>query len=219
MSLYGTNKFKAFYGNQKVKAIMYGTQKVWSGATEITYKDGDRVIGVQEVEEGQDVLHPSLDLTKTGYTLVGWTLTKGSENIIAQLLAPAEPITVYAVYLPNTLVVAQGDVGTVWYTQQIKDERYISGTLGTEKRVTTGNDFVSCTFTVNSGLYQTVSGTTKVNGSLSGKSGWHQNEVTPNITKSGTYTVSSIFVAGEQSTYTCVVGVNSITLSNPKAWV
>lgn len=213
-------KLKKFTHNgQKVKKWIHNGVKVWSNGAEVSYYDGTNLLGTFDIEEGLDVLHPPIDTSKADYTLVGWALSDRSLDIIEEMVASDEPINLYAVYLPNTLVVAQGDVGTAWYTPQIKDERYISGSLGAEKRVTTGNDFVSCTFTVNSGLYQTVSGTTKVNGSLSGKSGWHQNEVTPNITRSGTYTVSSIFVAGEQSTYTCVVGVNQITLSNPKAWV
>lgn len=209
-------KLKKFTHNgQKVKKWIHNGVKVWSNGAEVSYYDGTNLLGTFDVEEGLDVLHPPIDTSKADYTLVGWALSDRSLDIVEEMVASDKPINLYAVYLPNTLVVAQGDVGTVWYTQQIKDERYISGSLGSEKKVTSGNDYVSCTFTVNARFYQTVSGATKVNGS---GSGWHQNDVTPSITKSGTYTASSIFV-GNNGTYTCVVGVTKITLSNPKAWV
>ena len=207
---FGNAKPKLMYGNSKVK-LMYGSTKLYSSGSAVSYYDGATLIGTLDVDEGLDVLHPDLPLSKEGYTLVGWQY---NDERVETLAADGEAMTLYAIYLPNTLVVAQGDVGTVWYTPQIKDERYISGSIGSEKKVSSGNDFVSCTFTVDPGMYQTVSGTTRVNGS---GSGWHQSDVTPSITSGGTYTVSSIFV-GNNGTYTCVVGVNQITLSNPRAW-
>ena len=210
-------KLKRFTHNgQKVKKWIHNGVKVWSNGAEVSYYDGTNLLGTFDVEEGLDVLHPPIDTSKADYTLVGWALSDRSLDIVEEMVASDEPINLYAVYLPNTLVVAQGDVGTAWYTQQIKDERYISGSLGSEKRVSWGNGYVSATFTVNSGHYQTVSGTTGVNGS---GHGGHMQEVIPRITQNGTYTVSSYFDTYGEGTYTCVVGVKQITLSNPKAWV
>ena len=208
---FGNAKPKLMYGNSKVK-LMYGSTKLYSSGSAVSYYDGATLIGTLDVDEGLDVLHPDLPLSKDGYTLVGW---KYNDERVETLAANGESMAVYAIYLPNTLVVAKGVVGTGSYTQQIYDANYISGSIGNSDRVSWGNGYVSATFTVNAGLYQTVSGTTSVNG---GGHGFHIYEVTPDVTKSGTYTVSSYFDSAGEGTYYCAVGVNQITLSNPRAW-
>lgn len=78
---------------------------VWSGASVVHYYDNTTLLGTEEVDEGEDVLHPSIDTTKSNYTLVGWSTEPNDLNKqVTSLVATGEEMNLYALYLPNTRV-------------------------------------------------------------------------------------------------------------------
>ena len=80
---------------------------VWSGASVVHYYDNTTLLGTEEVDEGEDVLHPSIDTTKSNYTLVGWSTEPNDLNKqVTSLVATGEEMNLYALYLPNTRVIS-----------------------------------------------------------------------------------------------------------------
>lgn len=209
-------------------------QKVWSGASEVSYYDGDTLLGTEEVDEGEDVLHPSINTAKSGYTLYGWATTKGSETRVTSLLATGEPMTVYAIYLPNNLVVASGSVvGGLWtsYSQGIKNAKYISGGLGcTADRagyyIGGGWANASTSFNLTLGVYRNA---TIAWGVAEGQGSFHAFYVdganvgysagSKQVTSDGTHTLATEGNTSNDSWTSTTIGITNITLSNPIAWV
>lgn len=210
-------------------------QKVWSGASEVSYYDGDTLLGTEEVDEGEDVLHPSINTTKSGYTLYGWATTKGSETRVTSLLATGEPMTVYAVYLPNTLTVFSGDRVNGSYSVYSKNDKYVSGGfIASATRATYyvggGSADASASFSINLGVYQqaNVSGRGTVGGygdTYNEHSYYDGSEYTETYfsrthTASGAHSLSAHGdSSGNQSYLDVAIWIRSITLSNPIAWV
>lgn len=106
--------------------------KVWSGATVVSYYDGDTLMGTEEVDEGEDVLHPSFSTSKDGYTLYGWGLN--SDERITSLVASGETMTLYAIYTANT--------------------KTMSNVCALSAHAVYNEQFRDGTFTVNMGRYQ-----------------------------------------------------------------
>lgn len=112
-------------GLTKIKAgYMYESgewNKVWSFGSEVSYYDDDTLIGKEDVDEGRDVLHPSLTMPiKEGYTFCGWTLENGTYDKVTELVATEQPMTLYAMYLPNSI-------------NALGNARYISGSTYTSE--------------------------------------------------------------------------------------
>lgn len=110
--------------------------KIWSGATVVSYYDGDTLMGTEEVDEGEDVLHPSFSTSKEGYTLYGWGLN--SDERITSLVASGETMTLYAIYTANTKTFSNVCALSAHavYNEQFRDGsfnvnmgRYQSGTI------------------------------------------------------------------------------------------
>lgn len=204
-------------------------QKVWSGASEVSYYDGNTLLGTVEVDEGEDVLHPSINTTKSGYTLYGWATTKGSETRVTSLLATGDPMTLYAIYLPNSITVAQND--------RILDANYISGSLTASVTAHWNTSYSSVSFTLNTGKYQDAQinarldtasmGTGQLGvgeGYVDGRSladsitGGSSVNKTFNI-GSGNHSLRVGATAYDDYRQTCWIHTQWITLSNPIAWV
>lgn len=152
----GTTKIsKIFKGTTKCKCVYKGTTKVWSGASLVSYYDGETLLGTEEVDEGTDVLHPSINTVKTNYTLYGWTLSNGATERAETLLATGEPMTVYAIYLPNSILVAKSHrYNTDTVTVDIWNPNYMSGSAYVECVSNGSSETRSTTFTLNLGKYQ-----------------------------------------------------------------
>lgn len=215
---FGNAKPKLMYGNSKVK-LMCGSTKLYSSGSAVSYYDGATLIGTLDVDEGLDVLHPDLPLNKDGYTLVGWQY---NEERVATLAANGDNMALYAVYLPNTLVVYQEG--------SIHDANYTSGSY---RATATGNwNSASDTanFNVNFKDYQ--------NGAINcyftmggvGFGAYYVNGV-QNIVYSGTTSIPNIdgiihnganSIGADAYAGSGTLGVSMtvrrITLSNPRAW-
>ena len=122
----GTSKVKFYLGSNKVKAIYKGSTKVWSGASIVSYYDGTTLLGTEEVEEGEDVLHPDIDTTKANYTLYGWSTSPNGQRT-AQMVANGEPMTLYAIYLPDTITVCVSSRSGSSATVSVWNSKYMGG--------------------------------------------------------------------------------------------
>ncbi len=122
----GASKVKFYLGSNKVKAIYKGSTKVWSGASIVSYYDGSTLLGTEEVEEGEDVLRPDIDTTKANYTLYGWSTSPNGQRT-TQMVANGEAMSLYAIYLPNTLTVCVSSRNGSSATVSVWNSKYMSG--------------------------------------------------------------------------------------------
>ena len=102
---------------------------VWSGASLVSYYDNDTLLGTEEVDEGEDVLHPSFSTSKTGYTLVGWSTEPNDLNKkVTTLVASGEEMTLYALYVPNTIVVcgSSRSGASTWNSRYMSGAAYVT---------------------------------------------------------------------------------------------
>lgn len=221
MKYIGNTKLKWYFGNTKLKSFFHGDDKVWTGASPVSYYEGNVLRATIDVDEGTDVLHPNLSMVKSGYTFVGWALTNGGERV-ETLVATGEPMSLYAIFVPDTLVIssftlrkAQYSTGYFVYIEnQHRDSRYLSAdpwvhiSAWGEGPATADSQ----TFTLDMKEYQNVSFVQKndANG------GFFASFLPINITQSGTYTVGGTIVPGPERSEGAV-GCE-ITLSNPIPW-
>lgn len=202
--------------------------QVWSGASEVSYYDGNTLLGIEEVDEGEDVLHPSLSTAKENYTLVGWKQAVYGDKVL-ELNATGEPMVLYAMYLPNTY-------------NAVGDSTYVTGGTSTSNSATPayqgGQDLGSSTsFVLNMREYQNNSVTVVqqniYSGHLDDDQPWGYGmldsyEIPKNSSRSysnianGTHilrTVGHTANEGEaRNTQTLRCYVASIILSNPTPW-
>lgn len=233
----GTSKVKFYLGDKKVKSIYQGPTKVWSGASLVSYYDGATLMGTEEVEEGEDVLHPSFSTAKSGYTLYGWRLSSGDNSRIESLTATGEPMTLYAFYLPNSMTIASGYISGNSFVQSVWNTEYLSGQSGLATYATWNNRTVYGSFSLNKGKYGTASVTvsdyfenkgtgalgvgearfdgTVIGTPIEGGSG-HSKTFTVNA---GSHSLSLYVISYGDYTQSGVMGVTNITLTNPQAWV
>jgi len=149
---------KIMVGTQKFKYVYRGTDKVWSGASIVSYYDGNTLMGRNEIDEGQDVLHPSFNTQKTGYTLYGWATTSGATERVESLVATGEPMSLYAIYLPNTFTVYQAHINQYGqYVQDVVNSNYVSGAFAVSAAASWNQNEDSGSFTLLSkGKYNTA---------------------------------------------------------------
>lgn len=149
MALYaGDNLINLKIGDLKGCKIYEGDDLIWAGASEVSYYDGNTLLGTEEVDEGDDVLHPSFSTSKLGYTLYGWTQTSGSTTRVTSLTATGEPMTLYAIYTPNTVTAVSN--GT------ITDAEYVSGNVSATAIGNYNQSTASASFNLSKGRYQTA---------------------------------------------------------------
>ena len=196
----------------------------------VAYYDGSTLIGTARYTKGKDVLHPPLTMpTKTDYTFVGWTDTPGSLDKVTTLVSDRTPITLYAIYLPNSINV-------------VGNSRYISGSTYTSNSATpayTGGQGLdsSVSFTLNMHEYQNNSVVVVCqalysghvdndqpsgNGKFDGNIIYKNNSATYANVANGTHTVKTEGHTANESdarnTQELRCYVSSLTLSNPLAW-
>ena len=95
----GSIKSKLYIGNQKLKQVYIGAQKIYSSGNIVTYICNG-VTYKEEVEEGQTVLSPKTFVpTLSGWNFVGWRQdTTASGSVLISLDMDDSPITLYAVF-------------------------------------------------------------------------------------------------------------------------
>ena len=212
-------------------------QKVWSGASEVSYYDGDTLLGTEEVDEGEDVLHPSINTAKSGYTLYGWATSKTATERVESLNATGEPMRVYAIYTPNSILVAKSRRYTadsvkvdVWNTDYMSGSAYVN--------VTTygGPDTAYTTFTINLGRYQNSSVKIWAYRYSIDDQGYGHDDPNSNITVDGVSKRTGDVLTNTSGTHTMGAlawtnwgngerfvrmngGLAEVILSNPIAWV
>lgn len=199
---------------------------------------------VKIVRRNKDVLHPSIPTAKAGYTFVGWALTPGGAKLTS-LLATEITITLYALYVPNTLDILVGSFGGwsydtagwhISYSRTI-NSNYINGATDAyiQKEWSSGSATASFNLALNE--YQNAEVIVQAKycpndtGNLSvGTARFDNNELNAWNLSGSTYTKTySNVAAGNHSLniYTIsydyysqanVVGVTKITLSNPTPW-
>lgn len=196
----------------------------------ISYYDDSTLLGTQKVPNGKDVLHPSITMpSKENYTFCGWTTENGSYNKETTLVSTGEPMSLYAMYLPNSLNV-------------VGNSRYISGSTYTSDSHTPAYEGEqsldsSTSFTLNMQEYQNNSVTVVCQAIYSG----HIDNDQPsgngkfdssNVPKNGSSTFTNIangthivktegHTANEgeaRNTQELRCYVSSLVLSNPISW-
>lgn len=216
---------KMYRGSAKVKYIYRGASKVWSGAAPVSYYDGNTLLGVEDVDEGSDVLHPSITMpAKEGYTFVGWSTSNSIADWTDVLVATDEPMVLYAIYEPNTKTIS----GNTW------DSNYASGSHEIVTASQGVYDSATGYFNINFRRYQSCSVSFWSERYTVDMQGYGHNEgasfTVDGASYSGSPTIS--MASGSHSYFASVhadwvydkyekktIRVTSITLSNPIAWV
>lgn len=217
------------------------TLKRNGGGALIKYYDGTTLLGQETVAINEDVLHPSITMpTKSGYTFVGWSTTTSKTNYVTELLSTGEPMNLYAMYAPNTLVVIEGGLVSTTPTYTVLDTFYVSGSVYIQQGRTPGSQGwgqwdASATFTLNRRFYQSGSVTVRESNTYYGwetdspnATGYYDGDAIGKNT-SKTYSIGNgnhtLRNAGrtseEESRPSTQVGstyVTNLTLSNPQAW-
>lgn len=229
----GTDKFKLMLGDKKVKYVYQGASKEYSSGSIVSYYDENTLLGTEEVEEGLDVLHPDIDTSKTGYTLVGWGTSTDLSSMVRTMTATGDDITLYALYLPNSLLVATGSVtnsaGHTSYSGDSLSAAYISGALGcTAERAGyiagAGSCSASAIFTVKLGMYKKATISWNVATGM-GDNQWFSvdgidtSSGSKVVTVDGSHTLQTGGSTPGNSWNSCTIGITNITLSEPKEWV
>ena len=203
-------------------------KQVWSGASEVSYYDGDTLLGMREVDEGEDVLRPDLDMTKSGYTHVGWKQAVYGDKVL-ELNATGEPMVLYAMYLPNTY-------------NAVSDSTYVTGATAVSHAETpyyTGHQSwdITKSFVLNMREYQnnsiTVVERNLYSGGIDDYAPWGYgefdgNNVPKNSSRTytnisnGTHTLRTIGQTVDEqvhvNTQETRLYVSSLILSNPTPW-
>lgn len=96
----GAKKTKFQYGASKVKKIYRETTQVYLSGNVVTY-NVDNVLYMQEYEEGQNVLNPTVvSPSKVDHTFKGWSKSPGG-SVLSSLSMGGDPIALYAVFQRN----------------------------------------------------------------------------------------------------------------------
>jgi len=219
------------HNGSKVKKWIHNGVRVWSGASLVSYYDDAGVLkGTKEVDEGSDVLRPDIDMSKAGYTHVGW---KYNSEVITELVATGDPMTLNAIYVPNTLTVASCELnGWTWngyvfyptYVQSVWNTNYISGSAIAWDGGYWTQISDTKTFSLNKGYYQTASASFNYAGAKYGE----YYSGAPDYKIDGVKALSASLDNGNHSLYvyqfigdekvSVAFFITSVTLSNPRAW-
>ncbi len=239
----GANKIKhiSFYHNGEMKKIKRVWQyhngvyrQVWTGASTVNYYDGDTLLGTEEIDENEDVLRPTtIDTSKAGYTLYGWKASPDAKSRIERLVADGEAISLYAYYVPNTLVIASGTINSYgWciYTAGVWDANYINGSafasagragyyVGGGEAVASGSFYIALNEYQKASIsYRCASGNGEDISYQFDGINRNSGDYTTIVTRSGSHSMYTRGVTSYDSWTSSMVGITNITLSNPIAW-
>lgn len=231
ISLYKNGEYEKIRNVYLYKDGIY--QRVWTGASIVTYYDGEDIMGVEEVDEGEDALHPSFSTAKAGYTLYGWKLAPDDQSRVEQKLGTGEPFSLYAYYVPNTLVILSCNiVQALWCsrTEISRNTNYISGKPYADVGMAMyGHNYGawaensgSCYVALNE--YQNATVAWKF---ATGNGDFHSAKINgANVSGSGSFNLMasgniSFYAKGyapAESWVSSICGATQITLSNPTPW-
>lgn len=177
-------------------------------------------------------------MNKTGYTHVGWTGYGGTERFETKV-ATGEPMALYALWLPNSLVVLSATIGNwtsdsaYWhyqYNRQVFNTKYVSGTTDNTVMVHwSGQSSTATNFTIKKGLYGTAMATFNLSHAPQdvGALDWGQGYVDDasvakgNSTRelsNGVHTMRCFAQAYGDYRERVVICITNITLTNPTKW-
>ena len=232
ISLYKNGEYEKIRNVYLYKNGVY--QRVWTGASIVTYYDGENVMGVEDVDEGADALHPAFSTTKQGYTLYGWKLAPTDKSRVEQKLGTGEPFSLYAYYVPNTIVIASGtltnSMGWCSYALGVWNANYINGSAyavaGRAGYIAGGGSVeANASFYIGLNEYQKASIGYRCMGGNGDNHSWKfdgnnrdEGNYTALVTKSGSHSMYTRGTTGNDSWTSSLIGITNITLSNPEAW-
>lgn len=227
----GATKIKKWYrGATKIKKWYRGANKVWSGASMVSYYDGNTLLGVEEVDADTSVLHPDIDMTKSGYVHVGWKDSINGE-FVEELLATGEPMAVYAIYVVDTIAVASGYIngrGTTnpSYAAASLNTSYVTGSIGSTPQIwyNPGTTGAQCDFVLNKKFYQKAQlticmATHNICSSYfdgTGISDGYSAEIQNGAHRISIYATNEAEIGHGWAVN--ATGIASLVLSNPKVW-
>lgn len=205
----------------------------------VSYYDGSTLLGIRRVSKGKDVLHPSITMpVKTDYTFVGWATSNSEDDWVSTLVADSESITLYAIYLPNSLTVcASHRVNASSATTDTWNSRYMGGSAYVIQESNGQSLTGSATFTITLNRYQnsrTVLWTHWYmidsdgygydrDGSMgvdSDSSQYQNGSVLNDLVGNHTMTVHAFPNWGNGERFVRAFGgLANVTLSNPIAWI
>lgn len=108
--IYAGGAIKKIYADGMIRKVYahYGLGEialVFSSSISVTYVVNTGVSYTEEVEYGASCLSPSSFVpSKDGYKFIGWAETIGG-SVLKSKTAGTEPITLYAVFIPNTITI------------------------------------------------------------------------------------------------------------------
>lgn len=125
----GSSKVKCFIGENKVKKIFLGAEKMYSAGSIVTYNVDNNVSYQEEVDEGLTVLSPqTFTPSKSGWTFVGWREDNtANSSVLSSKTMGDEPITLYAVFKAGVTVTYYNNSTTASTTS--KDRIYNNGNV------------------------------------------------------------------------------------------
>lgn len=136
----GSSKLKIYLGSNKVKKAYLGTKQIYSSGSTVTYVISATESYTIEYDEGADVLTfiPSLD----GYTFLGWSETDGGDALTSLVMGD-EPVTLYALWIANSIVVTDCTITThnyysIAYSDRTIDDNYCSYVADTIHKIGNG---------------------------------------------------------------------------------
>lgn len=122
----GSNTYKGFLGNVKMKKGYIGATKVYSAGEIVTYVIDTGNTKQEEIDEGASVLSPrTFTPSKTGWTFVGWRSDKTADSsVLTNKTMGDSPITLYAVFRQTVTISYSGNGNTGGSTAAQSGYRY-----------------------------------------------------------------------------------------------
>ena len=122
----GSNTYKCFLGNVKMKKGYIGGTRVYSAGEIVTYIIDTGITKQEEVDEGSSTLSPkTFTPSKTGWTFIGWRSDKTANgSVLTSKIMGDSPITLYAVFRQTITVSYAGNGHTGGSTASQTGYRY-----------------------------------------------------------------------------------------------
>lgn len=122
----GSNTYKCFFGNVKMKKGYIGGTRVYSAGEIVTYIIDTGITKQEEVDEGSSTLSPkTFTPSKTGWTFIGWRSDKTANgSVLTSKIMGDSPITLYAVFRQTITVSYDGNGHTGGSTASQTGYRY-----------------------------------------------------------------------------------------------
>jgi len=177
----GSNTYKCFLGNVKMKKGYIGGTRVYSAGEIVTYIIDTGITKQEEVDEGSSTLSPkTFTPSKTGWTFIGWRSDKTANgSVLTSKIMGDSPITLYAVFRQTITVSYDGNGHTGGSTASQTGYRYYNNgnvanpsfTLQSNGFTKTNYSFISWT---SGGTDYTAGQTISTAGNMTMTAKWRQ---------------------------------------------